>query len=190
MDSGERDHAEALYYHIASDAIASAEREPEEFSLAQYVSTSMMFSAFTLEAYINQEYKSHAEVAKLDSGKLNVRLKWGMLPLLLGSKKTFDRGATPFQIFDELIRRRDALVHFKPYTGGSDQPERFSVMVKDVGRAKTYFSCIPAMIRELHKLTSGQTVIPEFLNGAKYLSTRTISVSVSIPVEFFSEDNP
>jgi hypothetical protein len=42
MNISNRDHAEALYYHIAGDAIESAARkttEAEEFSLAEHVCT-------------------------------------------------------------------------------------------------------------------------------------------------------
>jgi hypothetical protein len=44
----------------------------------------MVFSALTLEAYINQQYASHKEISKFDLRKFEVREKWKMLPLLLG----------------------------------------------------------------------------------------------------------
>jgi hypothetical protein len=74
----------------------------------------MIFSALTLEAYINQEYTSHRETAKIDVKQLDVSNKWVMLPLLLGGSKTFKKGEPPFQTFDGLISlRNNLLVHFK-----------------------------------------------------------------------------
>lgn len=186
MQSGPRDHAEALYYHIAGDAIGCAKRESDEFGIAQYVCTAMVFSALTLEAYINQQYASHPETKKLDLRKLEVREKWKMLPLLLGSKTTFDTGAPPFQKFNNLINlRNEALVHFNPIgkaqQSGSGR-KRFSTIVKDLGNAKLYFACIRDMIEHLYKLTSGKTDVPEFLNGARYISTITVDMRASIEI--------
>ena len=105
----QREHAAALYYHIAGDAIECAVKETDEFRLAEYVCTAMVFSALTLEAYINQQYASNSETAKLDLRRFEVREKWKMLPLLLGSKKTFDPGTMPFQTFHNPTSLRDAL---------------------------------------------------------------------------------
>jgi hypothetical protein len=186
MDSALKDHAEALYYHIAGDAIECAERESDEFRLAQYVCASMVFSALTLEAYINQQYQSRPETQKLALRSMEVRLKWQMLPLLLGSKETFVLGAMPFQTSHSLITLRDALVHFKPRgkiskRGGGKPDEIFSVVVKDVAGARAYFACIPAMIHKLAELTSRQTDVPLFLKGGRYLSSISLSAAPQLP---------
>jgi hypothetical protein len=169
MDIGNRDHAEALYYHIAGDAIEAAAKETDEFRLAEHVCTAMVFSALTLEAYINQQYASHKETAKLDLKSFEVREKWKMLPLLLGQPQTFDTGASPYQTFSELITlRNNSLVHFKPGWPPSSATSQFSTLVKDLDRARRYHSCIGDMIRTLNKLTGGMTDVPEgFLNGAR-----------------------
>ena len=189
----QHEHAAALYYHIAGDAIECAVKETDEFRLAEYVCTAMVFSALTLEAYINQQYAAHNETAKIDLRRFEVREKWKMLPLLLGSKKTFDPGTMPFQTLHELISLRDTLVHFTRTTisGGRKPKENFSVVVKDIGRAKTCFACIPAMIHALKDLTSGKTDVPDFLHGARYLSTIFVDASISLEFRGAGEiDNP
>jgi hypothetical protein len=126
---------------------------------------------------------------------MEVRLKWKMLPLLQGSKTTFDPGATPFQTYNQLISLRDDLAHFKPrkdISGGDGKPNQiFSVVVKDIERAKTQFACIPSMIHKLNELTSGQTDVPAFLNGVRYLSTVSISATMTLEFRASGEmDNP
>ena len=182
MDTGTKEHAEALYYHIAGDAIECAAKETDEFRLAECVCTAMVFSALTLEAFINQQYASHKETAKFDLRKFEVREKWKMLPLLLGRSQTFDLGVSPYQTFSELIAlRNDSLVHFKP---GLPSPGRqsFAALVKELERARRYFACIGDMIRALNRLTGGKTEVPEgFLNGDRYLAT--ITVDFPMPME-------
>jgi hypothetical protein len=192
MENDHRERAEALYYHIAGDALKQAakagKKGKDEFCLAQYVCASMIFSALTLEAYINQEYTSHRETAKIDVKQLDVSNKWVMLPLLLGGSKTFKKGEPPFQTFDELISsRNNLLVHFKggPVGKTTDKQTRqpFSAVVKDFERAKVYFNCIAAMIKKLNELTSSKTSVPGFLNGERYLATM-VGLTSSLPIEF------
>lgn len=192
MENDHREHAEALYYHIAGDALKQAakggKKGKDEFCLAQYVCASMIFSALTLEAYINQEYTSHRETAKIDVKQFDVSNKWIMLPLLLGGSKTFKKGECPFQTFDGLISlRNNLLVHFKggPVGKTTDKQTRqpFSAVVKDFERARIYFNCIAAMIKKLNELTSSQTSVPGFLNGERYLATIVVRTS-SLPIEF------
>lgn len=178
-----RNHGEALYYHIAGDAITQAEREGEEFRRAQLICTSVIFSALTLEAYINQQYDINVEIRKLDPDKWEIRLKWLALPLLLGCKKTFDKGSYPYQTFDEMIDLRNKLVHFKPtlpYKDVENPSQAFAVIVKDASKARLYFECIPQMIKQLNKLTLGRTEIPrtDFLEGARYIA----SIYVDVPM--------
>jgi hypothetical protein len=65
MKVGIRDHLETLYYHTAGDAIDSADREQDEFRKAEQISVSIVFSALTLEAYINQQYALHGKTKDL-----------------------------------------------------------------------------------------------------------------------------
>jgi len=71
MEIGPREHAAALYYHIAGDALKCARKQANngkgEFYLAQHVCTSMVFSALTLEAYINLEYTFHPKTSKIEA---------------------------------------------------------------------------------------------------------------------------
>jgi hypothetical protein len=53
-----RPHPEALYFHIARRALDEIEQETDEFQLAQRVGTAIVFSALTLEAFINQQTAS------------------------------------------------------------------------------------------------------------------------------------
>jgi hypothetical protein len=187
MDLGNRDHAEALYYHIAGDAIESAAKETDEFRLAEHVCTAIVFSALTLEAYINQEYATHTETETLDVERMALREKWRSLPLRLGQPQTFNERASPYETFSELITLRNkVLVHFKPGSPPSSAKQQFSALVKDLDRAKRYRSCIGDLIRTLNKLTGGKTDVPAFLNGARYLAR--ITVSIPGAVEFLASE--
>jgi hypothetical protein len=186
MEFAYRGHPEALYYHIASDAINCAVQERDEFRLAQYVCTSMVFSALTLESYINQQFAAHVQTTQLNLRKLDIKNKWLKLPMLLGGDKTFDRGSEPFRTFEQLVfLRNEVLMHFKPglsLDAESDKPTKrpFADVVKDLAKAQLYFQCIPVMINTLRELTGGKTDVPEgFLNGARYLST--IMVNSQMP---------
>lgn len=183
MDIMQRAHPEALYYHIAGDALEKAKTVEDEFERAECVCTSMVFSALTLEAFINQQYAAHKETEDIDLRTLDIKNKWLMLPRLLGAKQSFKTDTEPFQTMSRLIRfRNEVLVHFKPGldatpTKGKRIP--FSQLVKDAILAQQFFECIPKMIQSLRELTSGQVEGPEgFLNGARYIST----ISVSFPL--------
>lgn len=54
-------HPEALYFHIALKALAEIEQETDEFQIAMRVGTAIVFSALTLEAFINQQFALHPE---------------------------------------------------------------------------------------------------------------------------------
>jgi len=110
-----------------------------------------------------------------------------MLPLLLGAPQTFDRGKEPFQSFLELVRLRNRrLVHFKPHNEVHEtdrvphHSQYFGEVVKDSALAAKYMACIGDMILELSRLTGGTTDVPDFLKGARYLST--VSTEVAIPI--------
>jgi hypothetical protein len=94
------------------------------------------------------------------------------------------KGEAPYQAFAELINlRNNVLVHFKGgpiNTTGTTKP--FSVIVKDCKRAKDYFECIAAMIKKLNALTSGQTSLPGFLTGERYLATFAVDMPYGIDI--------
>src|SRR3990167_4401998 len=108
--------ADSLYYHIAKNALEKAQKDTNNFEKAQSVVTAMVFSSLCLEAFINQEYETHTETKEIfeDVERLSLETKWLLLPRLLGTGRTFDTGAEPFQTFKELIKvRNQQLVHFK-----------------------------------------------------------------------------
>jgi hypothetical protein len=183
MQNSHKEHAETLYYHIAGDALkhaqATAKKGNDEFRLAQYVCASMVFSALTLEAYVNQEYASHTQTKTLDIKKPNTVQKWIRLPRLLGGAETFNKREPPFKTFNELIKlRNDLFVHFRGGPIGKildEQGEIFAQVVKDVTRAETYFHCIDAMISKLNELSLGQTSLPGFLKGERYLASFSVT---------------
>ncbi len=188
---GMHPHPEALCYHITLDALESAKAENDEFRKKQLIVTALVFSALCLEAFINQEYASHPETAKIleDNDYLPLETKWLMLPLLLGSHQTFNKGATPFQTFHKLVRiRNQRLVHFKPakekrLSGEEYDEEYFGELVGNVDLTEKYVKCVGDMIRKLNQLTGGKTDVPKFLEGVKYLS----SVWASVTAQFESQ---
>jgi hypothetical protein len=118
----------------------------------------------------------------LDLKTIDVKTKWLMFRLLLGSDTTFKRNALPFQTFHELISTRNAIVHFKPsrLDGEKVIKKPFRDIVKDIETARSFYACITPMIMTLKDLTEGQTDIPDwFLNGARYFALINVSVSIS-----------
>jgi hypothetical protein len=108
-----------------------------------------------------------------------------LLPLLLGGKKTFERGAEPFQKFSELVSLRNTIFHFNPAASvdnGRPHKQFFSTLVKDIKLGKSYFDVVEKMIRKLHELTDGKTKIPQFPGGSEYLTT--IWIDLAAPIEF------
>jgi hypothetical protein len=182
-------HPEALYFHIARRALDGIENETDEFQRAQRIGTAIVFSALTLEAFINQQFGQHQESRKIigDEKGISLAAKWLLLPLLLGAQKTFERGAEPFQKFDELVRLRNTIFHFNPTepfdaTGRKPHKRFFSDLVKDIEAGRSYFNVIEKMIRKLHELTDNKTEMPRFLAGNEYLTT--IWLDIRAPIEF------
>jgi hypothetical protein len=60
-----RAHPEALYFHIARRALNNIDQETDEFQVAQRVRISIVFSAITVESFINQEFGLHSETHKI-----------------------------------------------------------------------------------------------------------------------------
>jgi hypothetical protein len=149
-----------------------------------------VFSALTLEAFINQEFGLHSETQKIikEEKGLTLKAKWLLLPLLLHSDKTFETGEMPFQKFSELVTLRNAIFHFNPtetVEPHTKNPSRmfFSDLVKKVDLAKSYFHVVEEMIRKLHELTGGKTELPKFLSGSEYLTTIWIDIRAPIELE-------
>jgi hypothetical protein len=184
-----RPHPEALYFHIARKALDQIENETDEFQRAQRVGTAIVFSALTLEAFINQQFGLNSELRQVieDEKGFSLKAKWSLLPLLLGGKKTFNRGAEPFKKFSELVSLRNIIFHFNPtrsvdVTASKPQKQFFSNLVKNTELAKAYFNVVEDMIRKLHELSGGKTELPKFLAGDEYLTT--IWVDIKAPIEF------
>lgn len=146
MASGRHPHPEALYYHIAGDALEMAKTENDHFRKKGLITTCMVFSALCLETYINQAFHANKETQKIleDDDRLALETKWLMLPLLLGSPITFNKGEPPYQIFSELIKtRNNRLVHFKPTseTDTTSSPIKktfFIDLISDISIAQKY----------------------------------------------------
>jgi hypothetical protein len=177
-----RAHPEALYFHIARRVLDDIEHEKDEFELAQRVGTAIVFSALTLEAFINQEFGLHPETRKIieEEKGLTLKAKWLILPLLLQCSSTFAITEMPFQKFSELVTVRNAIFHFNPANFDPNKafaPQKkprdrfFSDLVKDIELAKSYFGVIEKMISKLHELTGGKTELPKFLSGHEYITT-------------------
>ncbi len=186
-------HPDALYFHIANDALQAACTEKDALRLQQHVATSLVFSALCLEAYINQEFSRHSETAKIieDDERLRLESKWLLLPLLLGASRTFDKGAGPYQAFSELVTlRNQRLVHFKPHketltaVRSARQPRKYLVdLLENIDLAEKYVGCVSKMIKDLHDLTGARTRLPEFLTGHRYSQEVPVSRIVSVNYE-------
>lgn len=189
----EQPYPEVLYYHVAKDALKIAKQANQNTNEHEYIRkkanvTAMVFSALCLETFIIQEYYLHTETRKIidDNPQIPPETKWLLLPLLLGSKVTFDKGKTRFQKFHELVfDRNNRIVHFKPEKEIIyDEKEpyknmKYTDLVNDTSRAESYLTCIDDMIGELNRITDGKTRTPKFLH-AKFLSSVSASSGVNI----------
>lgn len=184
-------HPEALYYDIALNALKRARSETDEFEKKQLVVIAMVFSALCLEVFINQEYYNVQGLREIraEVDRIPPETKWLLLPLLLGGKTTFDKGASPFQTYHDLLyTRNQRLVHFKPEreihvtppeTTRVNEPY-FGDLAGDIGLAEQHVDCVGAMIHKLNMLTGGVTEIPQFLTNSKYLSTVRVEFDVNV----------
>jgi hypothetical protein len=88
--------------------------------------TSMLFSAFAAEAFINQflydKLDSSADRQSID--RLPTVEKYVLGTRLATGQEIFDRGAEPIQTIAALFRVRDSLVHSRP-TARQDRPSVF-----------------------------------------------------------------
>jgi hypothetical protein len=153
------------------------------FKMLEHVATSMVFSALCLETFINQEYEQHLKNHEIfnDLDKLSLEGKWRLLPLLLGSSETFNKGAEPYQTFDDMIfTRNHRLVHFKPNLEGQPprhtskkRTEYWGRLVTNIALAEKYLECVRQMILELHRLTNGKTNATRVFQEGRYISVST-----------------
>jgi len=97
---------------------ATADGNKRETALEEEKQNSLltiMFSAFALEAHINRIGHD-----RLDSKEWKKRKEWGIrqkwldFPMLISSK-SFDKNSQLYKDFDEIVKLRNYLVHFKDY---------------------------------------------------------------------------
>lgn len=159
-------HPEALYFHIAQDAlrVAQANRGRQDdqgvFTLKEAVTTVYVFSLLCLEAFINQEFQHAFGVGKSSRRKArptSLIEKWLHLPLYLGEPISFDKATEPYRSFVKLAQLRTRLVHFNP---SDERGDYWGNVVGDVAFAEQCFGCLNEMIRHLNRLTNGPRCRP------------------------------
>ena len=190
MSHGEtHPHPEVLYYHIVKDSIELAKIEKDNFKRIQAITTSLVFSALCLEAFINQEYSkafTGKDLKKKESW--SIKNKWLELPRSLGSPESFKTDDEPFTTFKDIIyTRNNRLVHFKPWdekwSSGKSPKEKeyWGNLVGDIRCAERYLKCVEEMIQELNRLTHGKTTDKDsFLREGRYVSRVWSSSGVHI----------
>ncbi len=110
-----------------------------------------ILSAASLEAHINIQAQTHLGGLWKDAfERLSLQGKWLFFPKLIGTKG-FDPGAQPFQGFDELIRRRNQLAHYRvirePWTGSA--PGFLGKLGLNIQAAEESLETVRGMISEL-----------------------------------------
>jgi hypothetical protein len=207
-------HPDALYYHIALESIERAKKAREDkahaiqllrsdreaylatskgglppvdnasFSQQMAVVTAMTFTAMCLEAYINECYATLLATLFDEVERFPHESKWMMLPRLLGENETFDKGASPYQTFAELVATRNTrLVHFKQPSESKTHQKRqaFTDLIEDIALAEKFIDCVSTMVKRLNELTRGKAPVPDYLSGAKYIAS--VSSTASMPFE-------
>jgi len=185
----------SVLYHSAKIALQKSEdlgARPArdntlEFEMKAARLYAIAFAAICSEAYINEEYTKHDATRALftEIEKVDARVKWLMLPRLLGHT-SFDRGAQPFQTYDELVKvRNNHLFHLKPAASGAGASGGNVPRLPDITEnpllARRYVECVGDMIRELSRLTTGEVQVPDFLSGPP--ATRRVWASAATPFE-------
>jgi hypothetical protein len=181
-DAGSRPHPDALFYHVARNALSEArsiaQNPKAEFRLAQVVASVYVFSALTLETFINAEYDRLKETRGLSVNESeNTQTRWYQLPGRLGCPG-FSRTAEPVLSFERLMEiRNKVLAHYAPEI---ERALDFYRIIKDADLASKMFDTVHAMIAELNRLTQERTELPRYLAGEEYLTT--IIASFSVPI--------
>lgn len=115
-----------------------------EYSLA------IVAAAASAEAFINEvaEVVITERKPREHFDRLAVQAKWLFLPRLIGKKSIFDFGSEPLQTFDALIRKRNALLHFKGSSQRLDSAGAISFL-EDLGLSPKPIEQSIAAVREL-----------------------------------------
>lgn len=121
----------------------------------------------SLEAHINILAKNNLSGKILKNfDYLSVESKWLYLPLLSGMS-TFNPGMQPFQDFSDLIKIRNALMHYKPKIedfNGEPVPKYLDVLGLSIPKAEISLKVVPAMVSNLANLL--KRPIPDWINNA------------------------
>lgn len=119
----------------------------------QHLATVHVFSAAALEAHINLRGQELLEGRVWDSfERLSLDAKWLFLPRLR-DLHGFDPGAQPFQDFDQLIKFRNKLVHYKiqrePWLGSAGPPEFVGELGLSLEQTEQSLASVRSMAKEL-----------------------------------------
>lgn len=140
-----------------------------------------------LEAFANEQcHVSSNECGEFE--RLSAKAKWQWLARNLGDGKSFSEHSPPFSDFGDLVElRNQRLVHFKPWKeerwlGRDYENAAFLDVATDVELAGRALSVVPAMIRELHRITNGRTEIPQYLDGVRFVANVWSSVTTSVHI--------
>lgn len=118
----------------------------------QQLATVQISCAASLEAHINDKSEKKLSGRLLDVfTQVNLEGKWLMLPKLLGAPG-FDPGQHPFQGFSAILKRRNKLVHHKPWTEEwryGQVPERLTELGLEARQGSEAIDATSAMVRSL-----------------------------------------
>lgn len=124
----------------------------------QNLATVHVFAAAALEAHINirgQELLSGRSLVLFE--RLSLDAKWLFLPRLHGHIG-FDPGAQPYQGFDNLIRIRNKLVHYKvqrePWCGSAVPPQFLGAIGLSLEAAEESVATVREMAKKLARQLS------------------------------------
>jgi hypothetical protein len=150
--------AKRAYQEIMTKSKKHEQQNIDAFEIEKQCSlTTIMFSYFALEAYINKI--GHDKILdkelwkELKETKLSTRKKWILFPKLI-TGKTFDK----FRNFTQLRNWRDKLVHYKEYDFtdltkhdcGTNVSGIYNII--NVKNAKIAYETAEYMIKEMNKL--------------------------------------
>jgi len=98
--------------------VAQTGKEISTFAVSEEIEASaecIVLCAMCLEAYIKGFAQDHLQSFWTeDMERMEVRVKWLVIPAMLGKADCFQRGSQPYQDFAKLIRwRNNDLAHYK-----------------------------------------------------------------------------
>jgi hypothetical protein len=136
--------------------------------ILEQIAIAQVMSAACLEAHINRKAKEHLKGKMSDEFDcLSIMAKWLYLPKILGLKG-FDPGAFPYQGFDQLIKWRNLLAHYKHMKKEVWNRGPVPSFLKDLGlsipQAEESVKATRAMIDELADQL-GEPVEPAIWDG-------------------------